>query len=106
MQPSQNKIDREFSHSRELVEQELEEFYTFFETSSDLMCIADISGNFKSLNPSWEKTLGYSNEELLSKPYVDFIHPDDKDKTFRVIQNNLKLGIPLLSFENRYRCKD
>ncbi|MDR3581408.1 MAG: PAS domain S-box protein [Oryzomonas sp.] len=106
MQPSPNAMDREFSHSRKAVEQELEEFFTFFETSSDLMCIADISGHFKALNPSWEMTLGYSNEELISKPYVDFIHPDDKEKTLGVIQQNLKLGIPLFNFENRYRCKD
>ena len=106
MQPSQDEINRELSHSLKSVEREFEVFYTFFQSSSDLMCIADVSGNFKVLNSSWEKTLGYSSEELSSKPYVDFIHPDDKEKTLRVIQENLKLGVPLVNFENRYCCKD
>jgi PAS domain S-box-containing protein len=106
MPTTQTKTEQILSYDSNQTEQELEQYLTFFETSTDLMCIADISGYFKVLNPSWEKTLGYSNEELISRPYVDFIHPDDKDKTLRVIQNNLKLGIPVFSFENRYRCKD
>ena len=91
---------------RKQAEMELEQFNIFFNTSSDLMCIADISGYFKKLNPSWENILGYSKEELLSRPFVDFIHPDDVEKTLSVINGNLKSGIPVFSFENRYRCKD
>jgi two-component system, cell cycle sensor histidine kinase and response regulator CckA len=83
-----------------------EQFYAFYNISSDLMCIADISGNFLNLNPAWGKALGYANEELLNRPYIDFVHPDDKEKTIAVVNENLIVGIPVFGFENRFRCKD
>ena len=51
--------------------------------SYDLICIAGMDGYFKYLNPAWERTLGYTREELLSKPFLDFIHPDDHSKNDR-----------------------
>jgi PAS domain S-box-containing protein len=50
--------------------------------------------------------LGYSSKELLSKPYLEFIHPDDLESTIRIINEKLKLGVTVLSFENRYLRKD
>jgi PAS domain-containing protein len=57
---------------RRIVEGELDQL---FNLSSDLFCIAGFDGYFKRLNPAWEQTLGISREELLSRPYVEFIHP-------------------------------
>ncbi|MEI6206195.1 MAG: PAS domain S-box protein [Desulfuromonadales bacterium] len=91
---------------RKWIELEREQYHTFFNISSDLMCIANITGNFVKMNSVWEKTLGYSEEELSSKPFIDFVHPDDVENTLAVVQNNLLLGIPVFSFENRYLCKD
>ncbi|KAB0672067.1 PAS domain S-box protein [Oryzomonas sagensis] len=106
MPTTTTEIEPTIRRDRKMADYALEQFYLFFENSSDLLCIADISGYFKVLSPSWEKTLGYNNEELLRRPYVDFIHPEDKDKTLNVVQNNLKLGIPVSHFENRFCCKD
>src|SRR5712692_4647059 len=82
-----------------------EELDRFFTVSLDLLCVADMNGYFVRLNPSWEKTLGYTIEELLSKPYLEFIHPEDRRSTVTEAQK-LEDGRVTLTFENRYRCKD
>jgi PAS domain S-box-containing protein len=77
----------------------------FFAVSIDLLCVLDFSGYFKRLNPAWEKTLGFTVEELLSKPFIEFVHPDDRERTLQ--QNTeVRTGGQALSFENRYLCKD
>jgi len=73
--------------------------------SSDLICTASPDGYFKFLNPAWEKALGYSIEELLKRPFLDFIHPDDHKKNDNEIAS-LSEGNDTLGFENRYICKD
>jgi PAS domain S-box-containing protein len=78
---------------------------SFFTLSLDMLCIADFTGYFLKLNPAWEKTLGYSLEELRSRPMFEFVHPDDLQRTLD--QNrSVRTGGQALSFENRYRCKD
>jgi PAS domain S-box-containing protein len=77
----------------------------FFALSIDMLCIAHFSGYFKRLNPAWEKTLGFSSEELQSKKMFDFVHPEDRERTLD--QNrHVRSGGQALAFENRYRCKD
>lgn len=76
----------------------------FFELSPDLLCIAGYDGFFKRINPSVSKLLGYSIEELYSKPIDEFIHPHDRHITgkwrFELTKSN-----PLYNFENRYITK-
>jgi PAS domain S-box-containing protein len=77
----------------------------FFRLSRDQMGIATKNGYFKELNPAFEKTVGFSFEELTSKPLLDFVHPDDLEATLQVLKN-ARLGVSTAEFENRFRCKD
>ncbi|MET0496166.1 MAG: PAS domain S-box protein [Actinoplanes sp.] len=77
----------------------------FFEISNDLLCISGPDGYFKRLNPAWEKALGYTVEELTSRPYIDFVHPDDVGRT-DVEMADQSTGKATVLFENRYRCRD
>jgi len=87
---------------RKRAEQERDRFFTL---TRDLLCIAGFDGYFKRTNPAWETTFGYSNEEMVSQPFIDFVHPDDRERT---VAEGAKLaaGDETVSFENRYRCKD
>jgi PAS domain S-box-containing protein len=76
-----------------------------FNLSSDLIAVADFDGRFKRVNPAFERTLGYSSEELRSRPYVEFVHPDDRSRTLRAA-DKLSHGRELIEFENRYLRKD
>ena len=83
-----------------------EEFHSIFEVSSDLICVADLNtANFTKVNPSFTCILGYTEEELLERSFLEFIHPEDVQPTVDVIENNLKRGKKVSEFENRYRTK-
>lgn len=82
-----------------------EELRTFFQLSTTMLCIAGFDGYFKRINPAWKTTLGHTTEELLAKPYIDFIHPEDRASTLQEAAR-LRIGMETVSFENRYRCKD
>jgi PAS domain S-box-containing protein len=77
----------------------------FFDLSIDLLCVLDFSGHFKRLNRAWETTLGFSHDELMTRRFIDFVHPDDRDRT---LQQNRQVrgGGQARLFENRYLCKD
>jgi PAS domain S-box-containing protein len=77
----------------------------FFTLTPDLLCIAGMDGFFRRLNPAWEKTLGYAEGELLSKPFIEFVHPDDREQTVKRYAELIS-GNDVISFENRYRCRD
>jgi PAS domain S-box-containing protein len=77
----------------------------FMDLSVDLFCVAGFNGFFRNLNPSFEKTLGFTTKELMAKPYLEFIHPDDRPATV-VEKDGLAEGKVTFAFENRYLCKD
>jgi PAS domain S-box-containing protein len=81
------------------------EFQNFIELSKDLVCIADVDGFFYKVNPAFTNVLGYSKKELIGKPFIDFIHPEDLDKTLKEVQTLFEERVNV-SFENRYRCKN
>lgn len=77
----------------------------FFELSPDLLCIAGFDGYFKKINPAVSKTLGYTIEELYSRPINDFVFCADKKATLSA-RTELTKSKPLYNFENRYRTKN
>jgi formate hydrogenlyase transcriptional activator len=83
----------------------MEDLDQFFRVTLDLLCIANTDGYFLRLNPSWERILGYTREELMAKQFFDFVHPDDLERTRQAV-STLASRQKLISFENRYRCKN
>lgn len=81
------------------------EYAEFFNQSSDLLCIADINGNFVKINPGWEKTLAYSPELLKGKNFFEFIHPDDIKPTREALKLFEKQK-EIKGFINRFRHRD
>lgn len=77
----------------------------FFAVSIDMLCCLDFNGYFKRLNPAWERALGFTVAELMSRPFIEFVHPDDRERTLE--QNRkVRTGGQALAFENRYLCKN
>ncbi|RYG70705.1 PAS domain S-box protein, partial [bacterium] len=98
---TEEALQAEIAH-RQRLEAEWEHI---FDLSPDKLCVAGLDGYFKRLNPRWEHSLGYTREELLARPYRDFVHPDDVDKADfegHLEESNGKSE----SFESRFRCKD
>jgi len=90
---------------RKKAELEREQFFNFFNLSSDIMVIADPNGAFKKVNPTCLNILGYSEKELISKPFVDFVFSEDKKSTIDEMARQIKIGSSI-NFENRYVCKN
>ncbi|MGH2918862.1 MAG: PAS domain S-box protein [Solirubrobacteraceae bacterium] len=78
----------------------------FWDLSTDLLCAAGFDGYFKRVNPAWERTLGWTMEEMCSRPFLDFVHPDDRDQTAAEAANLTGADYETIVFENRYRCRD
>ena len=87
---------------RARAQQEVDRIFTL---SSDLITVANFDGYFTRVNPAVERILGYTEEELLARPYVDFVHPDDRERTAAETAA-IGQGKTTLSFENRFVRKD
>ncbi len=74
----------------------------FFELSLDLFCIAGLDGYFHRVNSNFSRVLGYPEEELVSRPFLDFVHPEDRERTLGEMAK-LREGLPVIRFCNRYR---
>ncbi|HET7747667.1 MAG TPA: response regulator, partial [Vicinamibacteria bacterium] len=76
----------------------------FFTLAIDMLAIADFGGTFRQLNPSWEKTLGYTDAELKSRPLLDFVHAEDREATAEKLAQ-LRGGASIAYFENRFATR-
>ena len=76
----------------------------FFELSLDLFCIAGFDGFFRRINSNFNRVLGYTERELLARPFLDFVHPDDREMT-KAAMAKLEFGEPVFGFTNRYVTK-
>lgn len=72
-----------------------------FNLSLDMICIAGVDGRFKHVNPAFERCLGYRPEELVGRPFLDFVHPDDREPTEREAAA-IPDGNGTVHFRNRY----
>jgi len=97
-------IERDITE-RKKIQEKLRQTDLIFDKSLDMICMAGFDGYFKVLNPSWSRILGWSEEELLSKPWIAFVHPDDQKATTNA-RATLIEGKEVFQFENRYICKD
>lgn len=82
-----------------------EENHHVFNNPVNLNAIAGFDGYFKRVSPTWTRLLGWQEDELTSRPFIDFVHPEDIGATEHA-QNYIKAGNNLFTFENRYRCSD
>ena len=81
------------------------ELATLFHASRDMLAIAGFHGYLLRVNPAWERTLGFSPDELTRRPFLEFVHPEDLDSTIDEARHVMS-GAGSVNFENRYRCKD
>ena len=88
---------REIAQERAIIER-------FFTLSLDLMCVAGVDGYFKRVSPAFD-ALGYERDEWLARPFVEFVHPDDRAAVLAEVAK-LATGQATVDFETRYRCKD
>lgn len=87
------------------VKKSVEEIDTFFETSQDIMVIANTNGYFEKVNPATLAILSYTFEEITKTPFLSFVHPEDQKITMVEIKKLTK-GIPTINFTNRFQTKD
>ncbi len=87
---------------RRLAQEELDRFFTL---SIDMLCIAGFDGCFRRVNSAWKRGLGYTETDLVGKPFLEFVHPDDREATVAEMQK-IRAGQELIYFENRYLHRD
>jgi PAS domain S-box-containing protein len=97
-------VERDITE-RKKYEETLKQSNLVFNNSLDMICMAGFDGYFKVLNPAWSKTLGWTNEELLSRPWLEFVYTEDRNATAHA-RVSLVNGQEVVQFKNRYICKD
>ena len=97
---------RQFRAGRKLNAEKLRKSAIAFSRCLSTCCVSPaFDGYFKRLNPAWERTLGFTVDEMLAEPFVSFVHPDDRERTGAEALR-IGTGTNTVTFENRYRCSD
>jgi serine/threonine-protein kinase len=80
----------------------LKDWHRFFEICPDLFCIASYDGYFLRVNKNFTRVLGYSEFELISRPFLEMVHEEDRSRTIGTMGLLLD-GLSITRFRNRYR---
>lgn len=94
--------ERDAEHERRARGRERDQI---FELSIDPIFVSDTNGYWKDVNPAAERRLGFTKKELRAVPFIEFVHPEDRERTMAF----MTAGVPAPNdppFENRYVCKD
>jgi len=107
IQEQKNAIDH-LAQSNETLENEVARHAAdrdrMWRLSTNVMIVADFSGQILNVNPAWTQIFGWTEDELVGTRFIDFIHPDDLAAT-KAEMRRLQRGTTILNFENRYRDK-
>jgi diguanylate cyclase (GGDEF)-like protein/PAS domain S-box-containing protein len=95
----------ERKQAEDQLKKSIEDLDRIFNLSAYMVCIATPEGYFRKISPAFTETLGFSEKEFLTQPFVHFVHPDDKQLTLDKMEP-IGRGIPAIRFQNRYICKD
>jgi len=87
------------------VDEQAMDYQSFFELSGEMMATGDFAGHFTALNDSFERVLGYADDELIDRPIIEFVHPDDRATTQAEL-DELAAGHRRVGFENLFRHRD
>ncbi len=90
----------------EQIRRSREQVARIYDLSVDLVGTATHEGYLKTINDSWTRILGWSAEELTSRPFIEFVHPEDRQPTLDEFARQIGMGNASVSFDNRYLCKD
>lgn len=91
--------DRELENTKKTLD-------SFFNMALDMLSVTDYEGRFLKLNDAWTRSLGWSVAELRATPFIEFVHPDDRQSTLSKFEKIVNAGDKAIYFRNRYRCKD
>jgi PAS domain S-box-containing protein len=76
----------------------------YFNLTRDMLSVIGFDGIFRRLNPAWHDVLGWEAHEMVGRPFIDFVHPEDRKSTLEAATAAAHGDIT--GFENRYRAKD
>ncbi|HUF18278.1 MAG TPA: ATP-binding protein [Thermoanaerobaculia bacterium] len=99
---SRDRLEQKLRHDRDA---EAYQRRMIWELSQDMMVTANRDGYFVDLNPAWTRTLGWSREEIMSRPYLELVHREDRGQTGLEAEQSSSAP-DSISFTNRYLCKD
>src|SRR4051794_8464609 len=83
----------------------MREVERYFTLSPEMVILAGFDGYWKRVNPTVEAVLGYTEREALARPFMEFVHPDDRERTEEEARR-VVAGATALAFENRIMCRD
>lgn len=82
-----------------------QEFERLWRYAPDPLCVVGFDGFFRQVNPAWSRLLGWTDAELLSRPYAELVHPEDR-AGLEAVERRIRQGETLRGYEHRYRCRD